>query len=47
MATTKKSNAYRGLIIWMLVLLALAAAVIFGYAMRDRAGAEEPQPPAG
>lgn len=31
MATTKKSNAYRGLIIWMLVLLALAAAACAGY----------------
>lgn len=31
MAATKKSNAYRGLIIWMLVLLALAAASCAGY----------------
>ena len=38
---------YVGIIDMALVLLALAAAVIFGYAMRDRAGAEEPQPPAG
>ena len=31
MANTKKSNAYRGLIIWMLVLLALAALSCAGY----------------
>lgn len=31
MANTKKSNAYRGLIVWMLVLLALAALSCAGY----------------
>ena len=31
MAATKKRNAYRGLIAWMLVLLALCALCFAGY----------------
>ena len=37
---------YAGFIDMALVLLALVAVVIFGYAVREKAAPEEPQPPA-